>query len=50
MDDDATEELLEWAAAGGPGVAEPPVTLELQFIPAPREGKVRREGKGRRRR
>ncbi|HZF92513.1 (2Fe-2S) ferredoxin domain-containing protein [Streptomyces sp.] len=42
MDDDATGELLEWAAAGGPGVAEPPATLELQFIPAPREGKVRR--------
>ncbi|MEV8549970.1 (2Fe-2S) ferredoxin domain-containing protein [Streptomyces glaucescens] len=47
-DDAATEELLEWAAAGGPGVAAPPVTLELQFIPAPREGKVRRAGSARR--
>ncbi|MEV5340368.1 (2Fe-2S) ferredoxin domain-containing protein [Streptomyces sp. NPDC052676] len=41
MDDDSTEELLAWAAAGGPGVAKPPAALELQFIPAPREGKVR---------
>jgi (2Fe-2S) ferredoxin len=41
MDDSSTEELAEWAAAGGPGVAEPPVTLELQFISPPREGKVR---------
>ncbi|MER6347001.1 (2Fe-2S) ferredoxin domain-containing protein [Streptomyces sp. NPDC001595] len=40
-DDDSTEELLRWAADGGPGVAEPPAALELQFIPAPREGKVR---------
>jgi (2Fe-2S) ferredoxin len=40
-DDDSTDELLRWAEAGGPGVAEPPVTLELQFIPAPRDGKVR---------
>ena len=26
-----------WAAAGGPGVAPPPVALELQFIDPPRE-------------
>ncbi|MFJ4626071.1 (2Fe-2S) ferredoxin domain-containing protein [Streptomyces sp. NPDC088847] len=41
MDDDCTEEVLEWAAAGGPGIAAPPVTLELQFIDPPREGRVR---------
>ncbi|MFF4836188.1 (2Fe-2S) ferredoxin domain-containing protein [Streptomyces sp. NPDC001315] len=41
MDDDCTEEVLAWAAAGGPGVAEPPVTLELQFIQPPREARVR---------
>ncbi|MFF9623289.1 (2Fe-2S) ferredoxin domain-containing protein [Streptomyces griseosporeus] len=31
-DDDSTEEVIAWAAAGGPGVATPPVTLELQFV------------------
>jgi hypothetical protein len=31
-DDDSTEEVIAWAAAGGPGVAAPPVTLELQFV------------------
>jgi (2Fe-2S) ferredoxin len=41
MDDDCTEEVLEWAAAGGPGLAEPPVTLELQFIDPPRDARVR---------
>ncbi|MFD9394452.1 (2Fe-2S) ferredoxin domain-containing protein [Streptomyces sp. NPDC060000] len=41
MDDDCTEEILSWAAAGGPGVAPPPVTLELQFISPPRAGRVR---------
>ncbi|MFF6987809.1 (2Fe-2S) ferredoxin domain-containing protein [Streptomyces sp. NPDC010273] len=41
MDDDCTEEVLQWAAAGGPGIAAPPVTLELQFIDPPREGRVR---------
>ncbi|MFE9600208.1 (2Fe-2S) ferredoxin domain-containing protein [Streptomyces hokutonensis] len=41
MDDDCTEEVLEWAAAGGPGLAEPPVTLELQFVDPPRDARVR---------
>ncbi|MFF3736512.1 (2Fe-2S) ferredoxin domain-containing protein [Streptomyces sp. NPDC002566] len=41
MDDDCTEELIGWAAAGGPGVAEPPLTLELQFIAAPRGARTR---------
>jgi hypothetical protein len=36
MDDDCTEEILAWAAAGGPGLAAPPATLELQFIDPPR--------------
>jgi hypothetical protein len=41
MDDDGTEEILAWAAAGGPGVAPPPVALELQFIDPPRDARVR---------
>lgn len=41
MDDDCTEEVAGWAAAGGPGIAEPPVTLELQFIQPPRDARVR---------
>jgi hypothetical protein len=41
MDDDCTEELLGWAAAGGPGIAEPPAALELQFVRPPRESRAR---------
>ncbi|GGN89145.1 hypothetical protein GCM10011579_083630 [Streptomyces albiflavescens] len=41
MDDDCTDEVLRWAEAGGPGIAEPPVTLELQFISPPRETRSR---------
>lgn len=41
MDDDCTEELVQWAAAGGPGLARPPVALELQFIRPPRDARVR---------
>ncbi|MFF1631677.1 (2Fe-2S) ferredoxin domain-containing protein, partial [Streptomyces sp. NPDC058272] len=41
MDDDCTEEVLRWADAGGPGLADPPVTLELQFIRPPREARSR---------
>ncbi|MEU5633008.1 (2Fe-2S) ferredoxin domain-containing protein [Streptomyces rishiriensis] len=42
MDDDCTQEIVAWATAGGPGLAAPPATLELQFISPPREGRVRR--------
>jgi hypothetical protein len=35
LDDDATDDVLAWAAAGGPGIAEPPATLTLQMIPPP---------------
>lgn len=35
LDDDATDEVLAWAEAGGPGVAEPSPTLSLQLIPPP---------------
>ncbi|MER7665633.1 MULTISPECIES: (2Fe-2S) ferredoxin domain-containing protein [unclassified Streptomyces] len=35
LDDDATDDVLAWAQAGGPGFAEPSPTLELQVIPAP---------------
>ncbi|MER7840674.1 (2Fe-2S) ferredoxin domain-containing protein [Streptomyces sp. NPDC096040] len=41
MDDDCTEELLRWAAEGGPGIAAPPVALELQFVRPPREARLR---------
>ncbi|WP_406354086.1 (2Fe-2S) ferredoxin domain-containing protein [Streptomyces sp. NBC_00658] len=41
MGDDCTEELIEWAAAGGPGIAQPPAALELQFVRPPREARAR---------
>ncbi|MBO8191035.1 (2Fe-2S) ferredoxin domain-containing protein [Streptomyces oryzae] len=41
MGDDCTDDLVRWATEGGPGVAQPPVTLELQFIPPPREARAR---------
>ncbi|MEU6097059.1 (2Fe-2S) ferredoxin domain-containing protein [Streptomyces sp. NPDC047079] len=41
MDDDCTEDVLRWAAAGGPGVVAPPATLELQFVRPPREARNR---------
>ncbi|HEY8979164.1 MAG TPA: (2Fe-2S) ferredoxin domain-containing protein [Streptomyces sp.] len=40
-DDDATEELIAWAEAGGPGVADPPPALEMQFVKAPRGSRAR---------
>ncbi|MDT3397335.1 (2Fe-2S) ferredoxin domain-containing protein [Streptomyces sp. B1866] len=36
MDDAVTDDVLRWAASGGPGVAAPPPTLELQVIDPPR--------------
>lgn len=36
LDEDCTEDVLRWAAAGGPGVAEPPAALTLQFVDPPR--------------
>ncbi|MGW1893254.1 (2Fe-2S) ferredoxin domain-containing protein [Streptomyces sp. NPDC002004] len=41
LDDAATDDLVRWATAGGPGVAEPPVALELQFVRAPRGARAR---------
>lgn len=35
-DDGCTDDVLTWVAAGGPGLAEPPATLTLQFIRPPR--------------
>ncbi|MEU2156271.1 (2Fe-2S) ferredoxin domain-containing protein [Streptomyces sp. NPDC019396] len=35
LDDEATDDVLAWAEAGGPGVAEPSATLELQLIAPP---------------
>ncbi|AOR37526.1 hypothetical protein BFF78_36005 [Streptomyces fodineus] len=40
-DDDSTDDLLRWARAGGPGIAEPPATLALQLIRPPREARAR---------
>ncbi|MEU1464295.1 (2Fe-2S) ferredoxin domain-containing protein [Streptomyces sp. NPDC005727] len=41
LDDDCTAEVAEWARAGGPGAAEPPLALELQMIRAPRGARAR---------
>jgi hypothetical protein len=41
MDDDCTDELLSWAAAGGPGAVAPPAALELQFVRPPRKTRAR---------
>ena len=41
MDDDCMEEVVNWAGAGGPGVAQPPAMLELQFVRPPREARLR---------
>ncbi|MEU0370205.1 (2Fe-2S) ferredoxin domain-containing protein [Streptomyces sp. NPDC006283] len=41
LDDDATEDVLSWAEAGGPGIAEPPPTLTLQMIPPPSDARRR---------
>ncbi|MFI8100390.1 (2Fe-2S) ferredoxin domain-containing protein [Streptomyces sp. NPDC086023] len=51
LDDDVTEDVLAWAAAGGPGRAPVPPALELQMIepPAPEQAPAR-ETRGRRRR
>ncbi|MFJ5553516.1 (2Fe-2S) ferredoxin domain-containing protein [Streptomyces sp. NPDC093225] len=38
LDSDATEDVLAWAAAGGPGIAPVPATVELSLFPAPAEG------------
>jgi hypothetical protein len=50
LDDTCTDDLLTWVAAGGPGVAEPPPTLELQVIRPPGETRrqPRRRGRARR--
>lgn len=32
MDDESIDEILAWAEAGGPGVAEPSATLALQLV------------------
>ncbi|WP_156722020.1 (2Fe-2S) ferredoxin domain-containing protein [Streptomyces apocyni] len=35
LDDSCTDEIIEWAVAGGPGIAEPPPALALQFVRPP---------------
>ncbi|MCQ4042005.1 (2Fe-2S) ferredoxin domain-containing protein [Streptantibioticus rubrisoli] len=49
LDDDCTSDILRWAVDGGPGVTDPPATLELQFIAAPGEARARTRGRGRNR-
>ncbi|MEV8017549.1 (2Fe-2S) ferredoxin domain-containing protein [Streptomyces sp. NPDC086554] len=41
LDDEATDDLLNWVAAGGPGIAAPPPTLQPHFIRPPRETRTR---------
>ncbi|MFD9094674.1 (2Fe-2S) ferredoxin domain-containing protein [Streptomyces collinus] len=41
LDEACTDEVAEWAAAGGPGIAGPPLALELQTIRAPRGARAR---------
>ncbi|NWF26707.1 (2Fe-2S) ferredoxin domain-containing protein [Streptomyces sp. PKU-EA00015] len=41
LDDDATDDVIAWAEAGGPGMAEPPTTLTLQMIPPPSDARRR---------
>ncbi|MEU4035307.1 (2Fe-2S) ferredoxin domain-containing protein [Streptomyces collinus] len=41
LDEACTDEVAEWAGAGGPGVAVPPLALELQMIRAPRGARAR---------
>jgi hypothetical protein len=48
MGDDCTEELIDWATAGGPGIAVPPVALELQFVSPPGEARKRARTRARR--
>lgn len=45
MSEDATDDVLRWAADGGPGVAAPPFALELQFIRPPGEARARATGR-----
>ncbi|MFE9257027.1 (2Fe-2S) ferredoxin domain-containing protein [Streptomyces sp. NPDC006879] len=42
LDDAATDDILDWATRGGPGLARPSATLELQLIDAPAEARTRR--------
>ncbi|MEV6397977.1 (2Fe-2S) ferredoxin domain-containing protein [Streptomyces sp. NPDC051907] len=41
LDDDCVDDVLAWVRAGGPGMAEAPQTLTLQFIPAPSDARRR---------
>lgn len=48
LDEGITQDVLEYARAGGPGVAEPPATLELYRVPAPTDpikGKAARKSR-----
>ncbi|MEV0371832.1 (2Fe-2S) ferredoxin domain-containing protein [Streptomyces sp. NPDC050636] len=48
LGDDSTDDILTWAVAGGPGMAAPPPTLELQFVLSPGEAQARTRARARR--
>jgi hypothetical protein len=37
LDDEAISDVLAWVNAGGPGIADPPATLELYTFTPPRQ-------------
>lgn len=43
MTEEATEDVVHWAANGGPGLADPPPALELQLVRPP--GETRRSSR-----
>ncbi|REK86973.1 (2Fe-2S) ferredoxin domain-containing protein [Streptomyces inhibens] len=50
LGDDSTDDILAWASAGGPGVADPSSALVLQFVPSPGEAQARTRARARGRR
>ncbi|WP_461030694.1 (2Fe-2S) ferredoxin domain-containing protein, partial [Streptomyces sparsus] len=41
MGDDCTQDIIDWASAGGPGLVDPPPALTLQFVSPPRDARTR---------
>ncbi|UQA90810.1 (2Fe-2S) ferredoxin domain-containing protein [Streptomyces halobius] len=48
LEDDSTDAVLTWVTAGGPGIAPPPPSLELRFVPSPGEAQSRTRARARR--
>ncbi|MFE1776962.1 (2Fe-2S) ferredoxin domain-containing protein [Streptomyces sp. NPDC059008] len=38
--DDSTDDIATWAAAGGPGLTDPPPALESHVVPSPAEARA----------